>query len=118
MPTFLGNHDMGRFAMLVRKDRPGIGNRELLDRVALAHVMLMTLRGVPTIYAGDEQGFVGDGWDQDAREDMFPSRVASYNDNRLVGTTGDDAEGIAVEVIDPVGATLVRVAVAIAPPIS
>jgi hypothetical protein len=43
------------------------------------------LRGVPTIYYGDEQGFVGDGDDQDAREDMFASKVAVYNDNRLLG---------------------------------
>jgi hypothetical protein len=50
---------------------------EQLDRVMLGHAMLLTLRGVPTIYYGDEQGFVGDGGDQDAREDMFPSKVAS-----------------------------------------
>ena len=86
LPTFLGNHDMGRFSTLVRKDRPGITDKELLDRVALGHVMLMTLRGSPVIYSGDEQGFVGDGNDQDAREDMFASRVASYNDNVLLGT--------------------------------
>ena len=92
MPTFLGNHDMGRFAMLVRKDRPGIADKELLDRVALAHVMLMTLRGSPVIYYGDEQGFVGHGGDQDAREDMFPSRVASYNDNALLGSTRTTAQ--------------------------
>ncbi|OZA55105.1 MAG: alpha-amylase, partial [Sphingomonadales bacterium 39-62-4] len=40
MPTFLGNHDMGRFAMLVRKDRPGISDAEVLARVSLAHAML------------------------------------------------------------------------------
>ena len=55
----------------------------------LAHAMLLTLRGVPTIYSGDEQGFVGDGNDQDAREDMFASKVAVYNDNRLLGTDHD-----------------------------
>ncbi|WP_225206378.1 alpha-amylase family glycosyl hydrolase [Novosphingobium huizhouense] len=92
MPTFLGNHDMGRFATLVRTDRPGISDKELLDRVALGHVMLMTLRGSPVIYYGDEQGFVGDGNDQDAREDMFASKVASYNDNRLLGTTRTTAQ--------------------------
>ncbi|MFX9020049.1 hypothetical protein ABTN35_20655, partial [Acinetobacter baumannii] len=48
--------------------------------------MLMTLRGAPVIYYGDEQGFVGDGNDNDAREDMFASRVASFVDNRLLGT--------------------------------
>ncbi len=86
MPTFLGNHDMGRFATLVRKDRPGIGKAELAARVSLGHVMLMMLRGSPVIYYGDEQGFVGDGNDQDAREDMFAGQVASYNDNPLLGT--------------------------------
>ena len=35
---------------------------------------MLTARGVPTIYYGDEQGFVGDGGDQDAREDMFASQ--------------------------------------------
>jgi hypothetical protein len=44
--------------------------------------MLLLLRGVPTIYSGDEQGFTGDGDDQDAREDMFASKVAVYNDNQ------------------------------------
>ncbi len=86
LPTFLGNHDMGRFATLVRADRPGIDDKALLARVMLGHVMLMTLRGSPVIYYGDEQGFVGDGNDNDAREDMFASKVASYNDNRLLGT--------------------------------
>lgn len=86
LPTFLGNHDMGRFSTLLRQDKPGISNKELFDRVALGHTMLMTLRGSPVIYSGDEQGFVGDGNDQDAREDMFASKVASYNDNALLGT--------------------------------
>jgi glycosidase len=48
--------------------------------------MMFTLRGVPVVYAGDEQGFTGDGGDQDAREDMFASQVASYNDNTLLGS--------------------------------
>ena len=29
-------------------------------------------RGQPVVYYGDEQGFTGDGGDQDARQDMFP----------------------------------------------
>ena len=86
MPTFLGNHDMGRIATLIRHDRPGITAAELEARVALAHVMLLTLRGAPVIYSGDEQGFVGDGNDQDAREDMFATQTASYRDNRLLAT--------------------------------
>ena len=87
MPTFLGNHDMGRFSTLVRQERPGISAAELEARVALAHVMLLTLRGAPVIYSGDEQGFVGDGNDQDARKDMFAGHVASYSDNQLIAAT-------------------------------
>ena len=86
LPTFVGNHDFGRFAMFVKQMNPGIGADELLARVKLGHAMLLTLRGVPVIYYGDEQGFVSDGNDQLAREDMFPSRVAEYNDNDLLGT--------------------------------
>jgi glycosidase len=50
-------------------------------------------RGQPVIYYGDEQGFTGDnGGDKNAREDMFPSLVASYNDNTLIGTTKTTAD--------------------------
>lgn len=87
LPTFLGNHDNGRFALFVKKGFPQASDAELLKRVILGHAMLLTLRGVPTIYSGDEQGFVGTGGDQDAREDMFASKVASYNANPLLGTT-------------------------------
>ena len=43
-------------------------------------------RGMPVVYYGDEQGFTGDGGDKDARQDMFASQVASYNDDDLIGT--------------------------------
>ena len=92
LPTFLSNHDIARFATNLKQRLPDISDAELLARVQLGHAMLMTLRGVPTIYAGDEQGFVGDGRDQDAREDQFPSQVAVYNDNRLLGTTATTAQ--------------------------
>ena len=91
LPTFLGNHDMGRFAHFVRQRNPNAGEDEILRRVLLGHAMLMFSRGVPTVYYGDEQGFAGDGGDQDARQDMFPSRVASYNDDRLVGSSATTA---------------------------
>jgi glycosidase len=87
LPTFTGNHDDGRLATYARKAFPQASDEEVLKRVLLSNAMLLTLRGVPTIYSGDEQGFVGDGNDQDAREDMFASKVAIYNDNRLLGTT-------------------------------
>ena len=91
LPTFVSNHDAGRFSMFVRRAFPKAGDSEILARVSLAHAMLLTLRGVPTIYSGDEQGFVSDDGDQAARENMFPSQVASYNDNKLLGTTATTA---------------------------
>jgi glycosidase len=63
-----------------------------LKRDMLAQAMLLTLRGVPTIYSGDEQGFVGKGGDQDARQDMFASKVATYNEDKLLGTTATTAQ--------------------------
>ena len=91
LPTFLGNHDMGRFAMFVKAANPAASEAELLQRVMLGHSMLLTLRGVPTIYYGDEQGFVSDDKDQLARENMFASRVAAYNDNDLIGSDATTA---------------------------
>lgn len=91
LPTFIGNHDQGRAAYFIRKANPNASPSELLARTRLAHAMLLLLRGVPTIYSGDEQGFVGDGDDQNAREDMFASKTAVYNDNVLLGTDRTNA---------------------------
>ena len=86
LPTFVSNHDQGRMGYFIRRANPQADDAEVLKRTMLANAMLLTWRGVPTIYAGDEQGFAGDGGDGAAREDMFPSKVASYNDNRLIGS--------------------------------
>ncbi|MBM0107194.1 hypothetical protein JM946_20860 [Steroidobacter sp. S1-65] len=92
LPTFISNHDVGRFAHYARVNLPGVSDAEVLQRTMLAHAMMFLLRGVPVIYSGDEQGFAGDGTDQDAREDMFPSQVAVYNDNVLLGTQAATAQ--------------------------
>lgn len=92
LPTFIGNHDQGRAGLFLRRYAPQASMDELLKRSQLAHAMLLLLRGVPTIYSGDEQGFIGDGNDQDAREDMFPSKVLIYNDNQLMGTSRTTAD--------------------------
>lgn len=86
LPTFLGNHDFGRVGMFLTLAHPIATGEELLKRDMLAHAMLLLLRGVPTLYSGDEQGFVGHGGDQAARQDMFASKVASYNDQPLIGS--------------------------------
>jgi glycosidase len=85
LPTFLGNHDMGRIGHFVRAAHPEASDGELLKRVTLAHAILMFTRGVPVIYYGDEQGFAGTGGDQDSRQDMFPSQVAGFNGDALIG---------------------------------
>jgi glycosidase len=86
LPTFHGNHDFGRLAWIIREAKPAIGDEELTQRVMLANAMLFLMRGVPVVYYGDEQGFVGHGVDQASRQDMFASQVASYNDQKLLGT--------------------------------
>ncbi|PZQ57461.1 MAG: alpha-amylase [Novosphingobium pentaromativorans] len=97
LPTFLGNHDAGRAAMFLKAANPAMSADELLKRDELAHAMLLTLRGVPTIYYGDEQGFAGAGGDQLSRQDMFASKVAIYNGEALVGT----AKTTKTESFDP-----------------
>jgi glycosidase len=84
--TFLGNHDMGRLAWMLRQDRPGIAEQELLDRLRLANTLLFLWRGNPVLYYGDEQGFAGSGGDADGRQDMFPTRVPEHLDQDQVGT--------------------------------
>jgi glycosidase len=92
LPTFISNHDAGRFGYFVRKANPRATDDEVLRRVTLGYAMLLTLRGVPVIYYGDEQGFAGSGGDQDAREDMFASKTASYNAERLIGASATPAQ--------------------------
>ena len=54
MGTFLDNHDEIR--TMTRLDKIGVSNEtERRERMDLATVMLMTVRGIPIIYYGDEQ---------------------------------------------------------------
>ncbi len=92
LPTFLGNHDMGRFAMFVRKGHPKADDAEVLKRVILGHAMMYFLRGQPVVYAGDEQGFAGTGNDNASRQSLFASKVAKYNATPLVGTSTTTAQ--------------------------
>ncbi|HVL52997.1 MAG TPA: alpha-amylase family glycosyl hydrolase, partial [Vitreimonas sp.] len=91
LPTFLGNHDIGRIGRFIAQANPGADDAELLARDKLAHALMYLVRGMPVIYYGDEQGFTGDGGDKDARQDMMPSAVASYNDDDLIGTSATTA---------------------------
>lgn len=83
LPTFLGNHDMGRIGMMLSS--AGAQGEDLMARDVLANELMFLSRGQPVVYYGDEQGLIGDGGDKDARESLFASEVASYNDNPVIG---------------------------------
>lgn len=92
LPTFLGNHDMGRIGRFISQDNPGAPDGELLRRDLLAHELMYLTRGQPVVYYGDEQGFTGKGGDKDARQSMFASRTQSYLTDDLIGTTATHAQ--------------------------
>src|SRR5213078_1436523 len=86
LPTFLGNHDMGRIGMFIRNGVAGSNEDGQLSRAILAERLMFLTRGQPVVYSGDEQGFTGNGGDKDARQDMFASHTADYLDDDLIGT--------------------------------
>jgi glycosidase len=83
---------MGRFAFSLKQSPHNYSEQAQIQRNLLAHAMMFFSRGVPVIYYGDEQGFVGDGGDQASRQDMMPSFVASYNDDDLLATSKTTAD--------------------------
>jgi glycosidase len=94
LPTFLGNHDMGRFGYFLEQDNGGATDRELLKRDRLGHALMYFARGMPVVYYGDEQGFTGTdpGNDQLARQDMFPSQTQEYWDDDQIGSDSTPAD--------------------------
>ncbi|BCW65448.1 hypothetical protein NicSoilB4_02110 [Arthrobacter sp. NicSoilB4] len=86
LPTFLGNHDMGRIGSFITADNPDADDAERVARDRLAHELMYFSRGNPVVYYGDEQGFTGPGGDQDARQTLFASKVPDYLDDDLLGT--------------------------------
>jgi glycosidase len=79
--TFLGNHDTPRFM-----GEPGA----TADKLKLAFSVLLTMRGIPQIYAADEIGMAG-GDDPDNRRD-FPGGFPGDNRNAFTaeGRTADE----------------------------
>ncbi len=92
LPTFLGNHDMGRIGGFILADNPGIDDAEAVSRSRLAHELMFFTRGNPVVYYGDEQGFTGEGGDKAARQPMFPTGIADYVGQPLLGTSATLAE--------------------------
>src|SRR5699024_7436597 len=78
LPTFLGNHDMGRVGYFLQ----GAGDEQ--QRAELAHSLMYLTRGQPVVYYGDEQGYIGSGGDKDARQSLFASQVQQYQQDRTL----------------------------------
>ncbi len=88
LPTFLGNHDMGRIGYLLQ------ATDDAQRRDELAHDLMYLTRGQPVVYYGDEQGFAGAGGgkDKDARQSLFATQVDEYANQPLV--TGEQAGSV------------------------
>ncbi|MBT2516684.1 pullulanase-type alpha-1,6-glucosidase [Streptomyces sp. ISL-90] len=92
LPTFLGNHDMGRVGYFLNS------TAEPLQRDELAHELMFLTRGQPVVYYGDEQGFAGIGGDQSARQTLFPTQVTEFQNQPLVtGETFGTGEHFATD---------------------
>ena len=101
--TFIGNHDIGRTAFII-KGQMGASGQELLERVNLAHSLLYLLRGAPVIYYGDEFGLIGSGGDKESRQDLFATQVSDWQNQERLGGPPIGA-GSSFDVINnPVGA--------------
>lgn len=90
--NFVGNHDMGRLAWMLKNSDHNYSDKQMTERIKLAHAMMYFLRGIPVVYYGAEQGFVGDGGNHESRQDMMPSLVPSYNDDDLIATDSTTAQ--------------------------
>jgi hypothetical protein len=107
--TFLGNHDMGRANFLIERVKinpPG----QLLSRVKLANTLLYLSRGVPTVYYGDEVGILGsgNGRDQLARQDLFPTKVEIWKQEpRVTGKPVGSADSFDATFSNPIAKHLI-----------
>lgn len=85
LTTFLGNHDMGRIGMFI--DSAANSEADALAKSKLANALLFLSRGGPAIYYGDEKGMIGNGGDKASRQDMFPTLVSYWQDEKRIGSS-------------------------------
>ncbi len=88
---FFGNHDMGRMGRMIRN--AGGRGTVMEEKALLAFDLLFLTRGIPVVYYGDEQGFVGVGGDKSARQTMFPATATEFLGQETLGsdaTVSDD----------------------------
>jgi len=98
LTTFLGNHDMGRIGMFI--ESAASNDADALAKSKLANSLLFLLRGGPALYYGDEKGMTGRGGDKAARQDMFPTLVSYWQDEKRIGSDPIDTRS-AFDVPNP-----------------
>ncbi|MEY2816245.1 MAG: hypothetical protein RJA78_821 [Actinomycetota bacterium] len=81
-PTFLGNHDMGRFGQMLKW--AGSPSGDLWGDALLGYDLMYLARGIPNVYYGDEVGIIGSGGDKEARQDLFPTNVTSWRSQERI----------------------------------
>lgn len=103
--TFLGNHDMGRIGLFIKKRNPYASPQELLERSELAMSLLFLLRGSPISYYGDEKGLIGDPGDKGARQNLFPTKVLRWQNEERIGMESI-GESSSFDVENPLQSTI------------
>ncbi len=83
--TFLGNHDMGRFGLMLKN--AGSPQNDLWGDALLGYDLMYMSRGIPNVYYGDEVGIIGTGGDKEARQDLFPTGVSAWRSETRIGAT-------------------------------
>jgi hypothetical protein len=92
LPTFLGNHDMGRIGSSSSRQRRRRRRRAARARPARARADVLLARQ-PGRLLRRRAGLHRRRRRPAARQDMFPSRVADYNDDDLIGTDATHGAG-------------------------
>jgi glycosidase len=87
LTAFVSNHDNARLAYYIEKGHPDASPATWAAMDLLGQELLLTARGQPVLYYGDEQGMAGFGDDSKSREDMFASLTPAYAKLPLLGTT-------------------------------
>lgn len=90
LTTFVSNHDNGRLAHFITAANPDLPPADVETRVVLGHALMFLGRGVPVIYYGDEQGFIGLGDDKQARQPMFATKARQFNTEPRLGPRAPD----------------------------
>ena len=83
--TFLGNHDMGRFGLMLRN--AGSPANDLWGDALLGYDLMYMSRGIPNVYYGDENGIIGNGGDKEARQDLFPTSVNAWKSESRIAAS-------------------------------